>query len=47
VRWKLVVLVLLAGAIAPQQCVDFAGSSVRAALGILEGTLSSTGAGHG
>lgn len=47
VRWKLVVLVLLAGAIAPQLCVDFASSSVRAALDVLNGMLNHAGAGHG
>jgi hypothetical protein len=46
VRWKLVVLVLLAGAIAPDLCVHFASASVRAALDVLNGMLNSSGASH-
>lgn len=45
-RWKLVVLVLLAGAIAPDLCVHFASASVRAALDVLNGMLNSSGARH-
>lgn len=39
-RWKLIVLVLLAGAIAPDLCVQFAGDSVRAAVQVLDGMLA-------
>lgn len=48
-RWKLIVLVLLAGAIAPDLCVQFAGASVRAALQVLGGMLSPVtgGTSHG
>ena len=46
-RWKLVVLVLLAGAIAPELCVHFASSSVRAALQVLNDMLSPAGGNHG
>lgn len=48
-RWKLIVLVLLAGAIAPELCVHFASASVRAALQVLNGLLSpgTSGTSHG
>jgi hypothetical protein len=48
-RWKLIIMVLLAGAIAPELCVHFAGASVRAALQVLNGLLSpaTAGANHG
>lgn len=47
-RWKLIVLVLLAGAIAPDLCVQFAGASVRAVVEVLNGMLAPvTGGGHG
>ena len=47
-RWKLIVLVLLLGAIAPDLFVQFAGASVRAAMQVLNGMLAPvTGGGHG
>jgi hypothetical protein len=48
-RWKLMVLVLLVAAIAPEPFVHFAGASVRAALQVVGGMLSpaSAGPGHG
>ena len=42
-RWKLIVLVLLAGALAPDLCVQFAGATVRAALQVLNGMLGHAG----
>ena len=48
-RWKLIIVVLLLAAVAPQLFVHFAGASVRAALQILSGMLSASSAGvaHG
>ena len=48
-RWKLIIVVLLAGAIAPELCVHLASASVRAALQVLNGMLSpvTAGASHG
>ncbi len=44
-RWKLIVLVLLLAAIAPEVCVHFAEASVRAALQVLNGMLAPAGGG--
>jgi hypothetical protein len=48
-RWKLMILVLLVAAVAPELFVHFAGSSVRAALQVVGGMLPATSAatGHG
>jgi len=48
-RWKLIIVVLLLAAIAPELFVHFAGASVRAALQVFGGMLSpsSAGTGHG
>ena len=48
-RWKLIIMVLLLAAVAPELFVHFAGASVRAALQVLGGMLSpgSAGTGHG
>jgi hypothetical protein len=46
-RWKLIVLVLLLGAIAPDLFVHFAGASVRAALQVLNGMLAPAKGGGG
>jgi hypothetical protein len=48
-RWKLIIVVLLAGAIAPELCVHFASASVRAALQVLNSLLppGTSGTGHG
>ena len=48
-RWKLMLVVLLVAAIAPELFVHFAGASVRAALQLLGGMLSpdSAGTSHG
>lgn len=46
-RWKLIIVVLLVAAIAPELFVHFAGASVRAALQVVDGMLSSASAGTG
>ena len=48
-RWKIIILVLLVAAVAPELFVHFAGASVRAALQLVGGMLSpaSAGTGHG
>ncbi len=46
-RWKLIVMVLLVAAIAPELFVHVAGASVRAALQLVAGMLSSASAGTG
>ncbi len=48
-RWKLMIVVLLLAAIAPELFVHFAAASVRAALEVVGGMLSpgSAGTGHG
>lgn len=48
-RWKLMVVVLLVAAIAPELFIHFAGASVRAALQVVGGMLpaASAATGHG
>ncbi len=46
-RWKLIVMVLLVAAIAPELFVHLAGASVRAALQLIGGMLSPASAGNG